>query len=111
MKEEDIYNEFMNFKNNDLYAQFFCSNKNAWRTKLQQLKGFFDTFQMRPNKLSDNPHEKKNGIFLSNQVVNYKQRKFIMKEDDIYDEWILFINSEQYNPFFTKNITLVFDTL
>jgi len=50
-------------------------------------------------------------VFLSNQIVNYKQRKFIMKDDDIYDEWILFINSEQYNKFFTKNITLVFDTL
>jgi len=112
MKEDDIYNEFMNFKNNDLYQQFFRSDKKiAWRTNLQNLKEFFDTFQIRPNKLSDNPNEKKNGIFLSNQIVNYKIRKFIMKEDDIYDEWILFINSDQYNPFFTKKITLVFDIL
>ena len=110
MRETDIYNEFIDFKNNNLYKPFFLNPKNVWRMKLQKLKGFFDTFHKRPNKLSLDSQEKIIGIFLSNQIVNYKQRKFIMKEEDIYDEWIIFINSESYNRFFTKDITLVFDT-
>jgi len=47
-----------------------------------------------------NINEKQLEKWISHQISNYKQKKQIMKEDEIQKEWLEFINDDKYKQFF-----------
>ena len=51
------------------------------------------------DKNSKRPSEKEKQLYswISRQLQNYKDRKQIMKEQEIYDKWLEFINDGKYS--------------
>jgi len=37
---------------------------------------------------------------MANQMLCYKKKSFVMKNQDIYDKWTKFINDENYEEYF-----------
>jgi len=99
MKNKKIYNIFTKFFNE--YIEYFKSYEELWNNNLEQLKKYIDENNKRP---SDNDKEyniKKLGSWLSHQTNNYKNKKEIMKNKDIYDKWTKFI--DEYKEYFKSN--------
>ena len=77
--------------------------KNDWFNKLDQVKQYIDINNKRPSQHDEIKNINILGIWLSTQVNNSKQRKQIMKDDDIYKAWTEFITSDIYNKYFLSN--------
>jgi superfamily II DNA or RNA helicase len=106
MKNEDIYNKWTEFINDNKYKEYFDDNITIWYNKLEELKKYIDKNNSRPSN-----HDKTNdikilGAWLGQTINKYKQKKEIMKNEDIYNTWIEFINSNKYNKYFEDNITI-----
>jgi hypothetical protein len=102
MKENDIYNLWVEFINESKYKSYFnIDNKIEWRNKLEQLKKYIDKYNKRPQKRDINKEIKQLGMWLLHQIHNIKnERKQMMKEEDIYNEWKQFINDNKYKKYF-----------
>ena len=103
MKESEIYDAWTVFINHPTYKEYFISNEENWFTNLEQVKQFIDKYRKRPTTLSKNQDEKILGNWLSTQLINYKKKKNIMKEPEIYNAWTIFINHPTYNAYFISN--------
>ena len=103
MKEKEIYEEWENFINDEKYS-YMLDNNQLWKRKLKEVKEFIDENNKRPS--TKNINEKQLEKWISHQISNYKQKKQIMKEDEIQKEWLEFINDDKYKQFFKHyNIT------
>lgn len=78
-------------------------NCDAWHYKLGLVKEFIDTNKKRPSTISKNKDEKTLGIWISNQLYNYKNRIYIMTIDKIYNSWESFVNDDKYKEYFLSN--------
>ena len=106
MKEKEIYEEWENFINDGKYSYYMLDNIQLWKEKLKKVKEFIDENNRRPSSISKDINEKYLGKWISHQISNYKQKKQIMKEDEIQKEWLEFINDDKYKQFFKHyNIT------
>ena len=80
-----------------------CKRASNWYEKLNDLKLFININNKRPSSKSKNIIEKKLGEWLSTQIANNKSRQYIFKNEEIYNEWIKFINDEKYKKYFLSN--------
>jgi superfamily II DNA or RNA helicase len=103
LREDDIYNEWISFINDDKYKEYFLDNKTEWRNKLEEVKKYIEKYKKRPIQKDENIEIKKLGCWISNQQTRAQARKEIMKEDDIYNEWLAFINDDKYKEYFLDN--------
>ena len=71
-------------------------NEKKWYEKLEEVKTFMDENGNRPSSSSKDTNEKKLGKWISHQNTNYKDKKQIMRDEEIYDAWTDFINDENY---------------
>jgi hypothetical protein len=110
MKEDDIYNEWMEFINDEKYIKYFLDNKTDWRYKLEEIKKYIDKNNKRPSCKDINKEVKQLGLWLITQQKNSKIKKHIMKKYDIFIEWILFINNPKYSKYFDKGYILSLGT-
>ena len=93
MKNEEIYNEWTNFINE--YQEYFLSNKEIWFDNLNKVKEYIDKNGQRPSNSDKNKEIKQLVQWLSHQQTNYKKKKDIMKNEEVYNEWTNFINEYQ----------------
>ena len=100
MKDENIYNLFTNFL--EQYKDFFIDNTGQWKINLENVKNYIDEYKQRPNPKSKNIEIKKLGTFLDTQLQNYKNKKNIMNDENIYNLFTNFL--EQYKEFFIDNV-------
>ena len=100
MKDDNIYKEWMKFTKDEQYQKYFLSKEDDWKEKLQSIKDYINNNNKRPSNKDKDEKTKKLGQWLSNQVQNANKRKHIMKDDNIYKEWMNFINDEQYKKYF-----------
>ena len=106
MKEQEIYDKWLEFINDGKYSYYMLDNIQLWKEKLKKVKEFIDENNRRPSSISKDINEKQFGSWISHQISNYKQKKQIMKEDEIQKEWLEFINDDKYKQFFKHyNIT------
>ena len=65
MTNEEIYKIWTEFINSDKYKEYFISNENSWKLKLNELKKYIDDNNKRPST-----HDKNKQIkdFLEGQV-------------------------------------------
>ena len=89
----------------DSLGKCIRGNVELWRTRLKQVKEFIDENNTRPSsntKAKDN-NEKQFCSWISKQLKNAKNRTQIMKEQEIYDEWLEFINDGKYSYYMLDN--------
>lgn len=100
MKNEQIYNIWTNFINDKKYSKFFMSNIDEWYNKLEKYKQFINENNKRPNQKSKNTDEKQIGLWVNTQLTTYKNQKYIMSNEQIYNTFTEFINDEKYKQYF-----------
>jgi superfamily II DNA or RNA helicase len=96
MINEKIKIKFKEFLNQ--YNDYFLSNEKIWENNLQKCINFINENNKRPSHGSKNNDEKILGKFISHQLQNYKNNKFIMKNEEIRIKWEEFIN--KYKKYF-----------
>jgi len=72
-----------------------------WMKRLEDLRTFLETEKRRPSHQSKNENERRIGVWLSNQLKNYKNCAYIMKDDRIRERWNAFV--EEYSDYFLSN--------
>ncbi len=90
MKNKEIYNKWAIFK--EKYIKYFQSNYENWNDMLNNIEKFIINNKKRPFANSKNKEEKKMGHWLSTQQKNHKNKENVMKNQEIYDSWTIFIN-------------------
>jgi len=99
MKSDEIYNKWIEFTKE--YSQYFMSNEEQWVDTLNSVKEFMDIYNKRPVAHSKNKEEKQMGQWISTQQKNCKNRKQIMKSDEIYSKWVEF--TDEFSQYFKTN--------
>ena len=107
MTNENIYNEWGKFINSDKYKKYFISNEENWYNTFTIIKDYININKKRPCKRHTDYNIKKLGLWFNTQINNYKNRKQIMTNDEIYNEWTEFINSKKYKEYFVKPIEII----
>jgi superfamily II DNA or RNA helicase len=100
MKDPKIYSEWSQFLKE--YKKYFNSITEKWFENLQKLKIFINNNKKMPrqtNRTNINETERKQGKWLSHQLLNYKKKTGSMKEgSEIYNQWGQFL--EEYKQYF-----------
>ena len=100
MADENIYNKWNEFINDNKYKKYFLSNEEEWYIKLNIIIDYINTFNKRPSSTNNNTNIKQLGVWIVRQIINYKNKKEIMKNKEIYDAWTTFINDSLYKKYF-----------
>ena len=102
---DDEENEDIEFKYNMIYNSFgiLQNGKDLWLKQLEEVKYYIDENNKRPNIENKNKKIKYLGRWISRQILNYKNKKQIMSNDEIYKKWTEFINNEKYELYFISN--------
>ena len=103
MKNQEIYNIWTNFINDDKYKEYFVSNEYIWKNTLEHLKKYIDENNKIPSTHNKDTHIAQLGNWISTQQSNYKNKKNIMSNKEIYDIWTNFINDNKYKEYFISN--------
>ena len=92
-----IYNEWKQFIESEKYSKFFVKNDiiNEWEKKLENVKKFINENKKRPNEKSENEVESTNGKWLSDAIYNYKNTKYLFKNDNIKGKFKEFLNEHK----------------
>jgi hypothetical protein len=96
MKNEDIYNIWKQFI--EEYNEYSLSNEEFWMTKFEKVKQYINENKKKPTKHNKDKDIKQLGQWLSSQKQNYKNKKNILKNENVYNTWKQFI--EEYNEYF-----------
>jgi hypothetical protein len=100
MKNEEIRNEWVEFINDDRYKKEFLSNEEIWKNNLEKLKEYIDRNGEKPSYDSKDEDIKRLSQWLSHQIKNYGKKQYIMKNEEIRNEWVEFINNDRYKERF-----------
>jgi superfamily II DNA or RNA helicase len=107
MKDEKIYNNWTKFMNE--YKEYLLNNEEIWYDTLNKVKQYVIENKKRPSNSDKNIEIKQLAKWLSHQQKNYKNKEYIMKNEEIYNEWTQFI--DEYEEYFLSNKEFWFDTV
>jgi hypothetical protein len=99
MKNKNINKIWKEFIEN--YKQYFISNEEIWASKLQLVKDYIIKNNKNPSSKDKNKEIKTLGYWLTTQQQNYKNNKYIMKNENINKIWEEF--TENYKQYFISN--------
>ena len=106
MKEQNIYDMWTQFITSEKYKMHFTSNTELWLMSFEEVKKYIDINNKRPSESDKNKEIKSLGKWISTQQTNYKEKTYIMKEQNLYDMWTQLITSEKYKIYFMSNTEL-----
>jgi hypothetical protein len=95
MSNEEIYNKWTEFV--EEYKEYMMTNEEIWYLNLQQVKYFMNEHNEKPN-LKDN---KLLYLWIRTQLQNYKNKTYIMLNEEIYNKWTEFV--EEYKEYMMTN--------
>jgi hypothetical protein len=98
MSIESIRQLWENFINDDKYKNYFISNHEKWKLKLEQVKEYINTHQKAPYGNSKDTQEKIYYNWIICQRTSYKGNYNIMSNESIRRLWEDFIN--EYKNYF-----------
>ena len=98
MKNKEIYNLWTEFINDYKYKIYFMSNEDIWIETLDELKHYINVNNKKPSHIDKSLKKLYN--FINTQKLNYKNKEYIMKNEEIYNKWTEFINDEKYKKYF-----------
>ena len=107
MKDDEIRNEFERFLND--YSEYFKSNEEIWYDNLELVKQYIDDNNKKPSSEDKNKDIKKLGLWIRTQQNNYRNNKYIMKNDEIRNEFEKFLND--YFEYLKSNEEIWYDNL
>jgi hypothetical protein len=93
---KELYHLWYNFVNNEKYKKYFLNYEQNWKINLKELKNFIDTKNARPTPITNSTL----CSWMQSQIKNSKERKYIMKNNEIYKLWTDFINNDKYKKYF-----------
>ena len=111
MENECIYNLWSEFINDNKYKKYFEDYSILWINKLNEVKKYIDENNKRPSSEDKNNEIKSLGSWILHQITNYKNKKYIMKNENIYYLWSEFINNDKYKNYFEDNDQVWINTL
>ena len=94
MKNDDIYNKMTEFL--ELNKQYLLSNEEYWNDNLIKVQNFINNNNKTPSTIDKNKDIKILGKWLSTQKNNYKNKKYIMKNNDIYNKMTEFLELNKH---------------
>jgi superfamily II DNA or RNA helicase len=97
LKDDNIYELWNNFISDDKYKKYF--NKNIiidWNDKMDLLTQFLKTNKAKPTIITN----KELYYWLQNQIANFKNKKKLMKNEEIRNIWENFISHDEYKKYF-----------
>lgn len=93
MKNSDIYSTWKAFITDNL---LFRSNEERWMNNFNKLKLYIKKYKSLPSQNAKNINIKQLGQWLSDQQKNYKKKRYIMKNNNIYSMWEAFTITSPY---------------
>ena len=111
MKLEDIYNKWTSFITDPKYKEYFLNNDIIWYGNLSKIKKYIDDNNKIPSQQYKDKQIKFLGCWIGTQKNNYKTKLNIMKKEDIYNKWTLFINDDKYKEYFLDSNIIWYNTL
>jgi superfamily II DNA or RNA helicase len=93
LQYEQIYNSLGDFISGKSFDE-------RWYDNLEKVKKFIDAERKRPSQYSKNQNEKFLGIWICNQLPNYKKKTGIMKDKKKQECWKKFVGDEKYKEYF-----------
>jgi hypothetical protein len=103
MKLQNLYNIWHKFINDKIYKIYFYTFEEEWLYKLDEIKKYIEEHKKKPSLSSKIINIRQLGIWFNNQTKNYKAKSCIMKNNNIYQKWIEFINDIKYNVYLLTN--------
>jgi len=103
MTNQEIYNKWTEFINNAKYKKYFQSNEDEWNEKLQKVIEYININNKRPSKHDKIFNINILGVWITNQILNYKNKDCIMTNQEIFNKWTVFINDPKYKKYFQSN--------
>ena len=103
MKNDEIYNKWNKFINDNNYKIYFQSNEEKWNNIFIEVKEYIEKNNKRPSEEDKNKDINKLGRWIGAQQKNYKNKQFIMKNEEVYKEWTKFTNEDNYKEYFQSN--------
>ena len=100
MSNKDIREQYEQFINDDLYKEYFESNKDLWLCNLEKCKIYINEHNKKPSRGDENKNVNFLGMWLKNQQTNYKESKKIMLNKDICEQYEQFMNNDLYKKYF-----------
>jgi len=79
------------------------SSEEIWMKRLEEVTKYINKNQKRPIYKDKNIEVKQLGLWISNQIHNYKIKRHIMSNVSIYSTWEQFINSDKYKKYFMSS--------
>jgi len=104
-EDDDKENEGIEFKYNMIYNSIgvLQNGVEIWMRRLEEVKQYIDEHKKRPTDRDNTSKIKSLGYWIVDNQKNYKKKKGIMKNADIYNKWYEFINNPQYLKYFQSN--------
>ena len=103
MSHDEIYTLYTEFINDDKYKLYFLSNEELWKLNLDEVKIYIDINKKRPSESNKDTRIKYIGRWINTQQSNYKNKKEIMTNEEIYKLWTEFIDDDRYKSYFFSN--------
>jgi len=103
MSNQKIYNFFNEFLQNDIYKKYFISNIEDWLLIFEKVKIYIDTHKMLPYRENKEKDIQTLANWINAQKQNFKTRKNIMVNENIYNLWDNFIKNEHYKEYFVSH--------
>lgn len=99
MKEDEIYIVWQQFT--EEYKEYIKTNDEIWYNNLDKLKDYIDCNKKRPSCSDKNDEIKTIGLWCICQQKNYRDKINAMKDEEIYNKWVLFI--KEYEEYFISD--------
>jgi molybdopterin biosynthesis enzyme MoaB len=103
MTNPEIRQAWESFITNPKYSKYFISIDEQWYTNLELTKAYIEANDKRPSNGDKDKSIKTMGYWISNQLTNYKDSKYIMENPEIRQAWKDFITNPRYAKFFISN--------
>jgi hypothetical protein len=106
MKNNDVYKTWNDFITSEKYKTYFLDLKETWYKKLEDVEKHILENNKLPNRCSTDLQIKTLGSWIYTQSKNFKHKKDIMKNEDIYNSWKIFSDKyiKDYNKIWNNNL-------
>lgn len=99
MKDPEIRSVWEEFVN--IECQKYCkSPEELWYNNFNLMKLYIDEMRKRPSYKDKEQQMKKLASWVQMQIHNYKNKRHIMKTQEIYDAWTALISDAKYQQYF-----------
>jgi len=100
LSNPEFYNMWYNYINDNTYKNYFYTNIEIWHNKLHNAKIYIDTHSKLPSPIDKDKTIAEIGIWIGTQKKNFINKIDIMHNEEIYNVWLNFTNSEKYSKYF-----------